>query len=59
MGEEMSETNGGDESRFVLPTYCLDPKCGAYLAGSWTKHTDDCEIGKLIREFIDNGGKAA
>ena len=55
----MSETNGDGESRFVLPTYCIDPKCGAYLMGSLTKHTDDCEIGKLIREFIDNGGKAA
>lgn len=56
----MSETNGQSESEpFVLPTYCIDPKCGAYLMGSLTKHTDDCEIGKLIREFIESGGKAA
>lgn len=36
---------------FMLPTHCPDPKCGAYLAGSWTKHKPECEFGTMIRDF--------
>jgi len=33
-----------------LPTHCHS--CGAYLAGSWTKHKPECSILKIITEVI-------
>lgn len=36
---------------YQFPSHCFDPNCGAALCGSWTKHTPECEIGKLIRDF--------
>ncbi len=36
---------------FTMPTHCFEPNCRAVLMGSWTKHTEECSIGRLIREF--------
>jgi DNA-directed RNA polymerase subunit N (RpoN/RPB10) len=42
----------------VLPVYCAD--CGAYLAGSWTRHRAGCAILSLIEKFhADLGIKVA
>ena len=46
---------GGGEGVGGAPwfaTHCVC--CGAYLAGSWTKHGPECEIGWLI-EDMKNG----
>jgi DNA-directed RNA polymerase subunit N (RpoN/RPB10) len=36
---------------FVLPSHCF--ACGVPLAGSWTRHKDDCPIKKSIEEFTE------